>query len=111
MTAEISIAALITRYRWALLLLSMLVLLISIIGLQQVKLTGDIRTMMAADHPALMAIDQMSEDFDVPRSFVVFVTTKQDQLNRDNLALIDQLALSFETGPAVTSVRSLANSS
>ena len=79
-------------------------------GLGRVQMTSELRSFMDKDHQGLAIIDEMNENFEIPRSFLVLVYQQQNQLNSANLALIDELALNLGLGPFVSSVRSLANS-
>jgi len=107
---ELNIAAFMAQHRWKLFTLSFVLISVCLIGILNLKVTSDIRTIMDEDHKGLIDIDRFAEDFDIPRNFLVFIHHEEGQLNPRTLALIDQLTLKLETGPAVTSVRSLANS-
>jgi predicted RND superfamily exporter protein len=79
-------------------------------GLQKVKLTSEIRTILNNDHPGLAVIDEVEHYFDVPRSFIVFLSQDTNQLNVQTLKKIDDLTLALQLGPNVIGVRSLSNS-
>ena len=100
----------IVSHRWKLFAVGLVILAIFCMGLGRVQMTSELRSFMDKDHQGLAIIDEMNENFEIPRSFLVFVYQEQNQLNSANLALIDELALNLELGPFVSSVRSLANS-